>query len=390
MAAEEARRYEALESQAARIMAVFSREGYEHVAPSIIQPADVFLDRVGEAIRNRMYVFADPEGRELCLRPDLTIPVSRLYLERGAPADAVVRYAYNGPAFRYQPGKPDANRPREFRQAGVECFNAADREACDAEILALIIEAVRAAGLKRFVLRLGDLGLFNALLAALPMPDRWRDRLSHRFWRPLAFHELLHRLAGESRPSREPSVAALIASLAPDPEKAAAQTAAYLENAGVVQIGVRSLDEIVERITHEAADIKEKPLSSDIVRLIESYLAITGAPKAALAQARDLAAAAGVDLRDAIEASERRLRLISAAGVDAHKAVFSADFGREFEYYTGFVFQIDAPGEGGLPVAGGGRYDGLLRAIGARVDAPAAGSAIHTERLLAAVDGEKP
>jgi ATP phosphoribosyltransferase regulatory subunit len=387
MTAEEARRYEALDSQAARIMAVFSREGYEHVAPSIIQPAGVFLDRVGEAIRSRMYVFSDPEGRELCLRPDLTIPVCRLYLERGAPPNAVVRYAYNGPAFRY-PGKPDANRPREFRQAGVECFGICDREVCDAEILALTVEATRAAGLKRFALRLGDLGLFNALLAALPMPDRWRDRLAHRFWRPQAFHDLLHRLAGDARPGREVSLAALISSLDADPRRAVAQVASYLESAAIPAIGARSIEEIAERLIHEAADMKEKPLSRNIVHLIESYLGISGPPKRALAEVRELAAAAGVDLRDSMEAFERRLRFISAAGVDAHRAVFSAGFGREFEYYTGFVFQIEAPGEGGLRIAGGGRYDGLLKAIGAPADAPAAGSAIHTERLLAAVDGE--
>lgn len=396
MAAEEARRYEALESQAARIMAVFAKEGYEHVAPSIIQPADVFLDRVGEAIRSRTYVFTDPEGRELCLRPDLTIPVCRLYLERGAAPDpgrgaapgGVVRYAYNGPAFRYQPGKPDANRPREFRQAGVECFGMCDREICDAEILAVIVEAVQAAGLKRFALRLGDLGLFNALLAALPMPERWRDRLAHRFWRPQAFHELLHWLAGDVRPEREAGLAALMVSLDADPQRAAGQTAAYIEENGITPVGVRSVEEIAERLTHEAADIKEKPLSRDIVQLIERYLSISGAPKAALIRVRELAGAAGLDLGDAIAAFERRLRFISAAGVDAHEAIFSAGFGREFEYYTGFVFQIETPAEGGPPIAGGGRYDGLLKAIGAAADAPAAGSAIHTERLLAAVDGE--
>ena len=44
-------------------MRVFARGGYEHVAPSIIQPADIFLDRVGESIRSRTYIFTDPDGR---------------------------------------------------------------------------------------------------------------------------------------------------------------------------------------------------------------------------------------------------------------------------------------------------------------------------------------
>ena len=58
------------------------------MAPTFIQPADIFLDRIGEALRNRTYVFTDPDGRELCLRPDLTIPSARIYLERNPDADA--------------------------------------------------------------------------------------------------------------------------------------------------------------------------------------------------------------------------------------------------------------------------------------------------------------
>jgi ATP phosphoribosyltransferase regulatory subunit len=73
------------------------------------------------------------------------------------------------------------------------------------------------------------------------------------------------------------------------------------------------------------------------------------------------------------------------ADLDVGAMIFDADFGRQFEYYSGFVFQLELPGRG-IPgqIAGGGRYDGLLRAIGATRDAPAIGSAIHTERLLAA------
>src|SRR5215470_9064826 len=103
MAAESAKEFEALEAQAATLLDGFKRAGYEQVAPSIIQPADIFLDQVGEALRSRTYVFSDLAGEELCLRPDLTVPVSRLYLERHPKANTKARYCYNGPAFRFQP-----------------------------------------------------------------------------------------------------------------------------------------------------------------------------------------------------------------------------------------------------------------------------------------------
>ena len=66
--------------------------------------------------------------------------------------------------------------------------------------------------------------------------------------------------------------------------------------------------------------------------------------------------------------------------------MFGAGFGRHFEYYTGMVFQIEIEGAGMAgQIAGGGRYDGLIRALsGGKRDVPAVGAAIHTERLLGA------
>ena len=81
MSAESAKEFEALEAQARALLVSFADAGYEPIAPSIIQPAGMVLDRIGESIRSRTYVFTDLAGDELCLRPDLTVPVSRLYLE---------------------------------------------------------------------------------------------------------------------------------------------------------------------------------------------------------------------------------------------------------------------------------------------------------------------
>src|SRR5258705_8776458 len=79
----------------------FERAGYARVEPAILQPAEPFLDLSGEDIRKRMYLTSDPRGRELCLRPDLTIPVSRDYLASSA-AGKPKGFCYLGPVFRYR------------------------------------------------------------------------------------------------------------------------------------------------------------------------------------------------------------------------------------------------------------------------------------------------
>src|SRR5690606_32948702 len=141
MAAETARKFEELEAQAQRLMAVFTKAGYEAVAPAIIQPADVFLDVVGENLRARTYVFTDPDGEELCLRPDLTVPTCRLHLERHPEGNVKARYCYNGPAFRFQPAGASAAHPREFRQAGIECFADSRRAQAEVEVVRIILDA---------------------------------------------------------------------------------------------------------------------------------------------------------------------------------------------------------------------------------------------------------
>jgi ATP phosphoribosyltransferase regulatory subunit len=386
MTAESAAEFEALEAQAGQIMSVFARAGYERVAPSFIQPADIFLDRIGEALRNRTYVFTDPDGNELCLRPDLTIPACRIYLERNPAADAPARYSYNGPAFRYQPGGADALRPREFRQAGIENFGEPDRERAEAEVLALILEAVRLAGLVGFQIRCGDLGLFRALLAALPIPARWRERLLHSFWRPGAFTRVLHQLTSPPAALPDEGVAKLAASLDPaDPLAAERQLADFLDARKLTFLGARNLGEITARLLSAAADMREKPLAAEVIELVGSYLSVSGAPGMALDAIARLASGAGLDISAQLDICRRRDALLREADIDTGAMLFDADFGRQFEYYSGFVFQIELPGRGVAgQVAGGGRYDGLLASIGAARDAPAIGSAIHTERLLAA------
>jgi ATP phosphoribosyltransferase regulatory subunit len=389
MTAESAKAFEALEGQARALLDLFARAGYEPVAPAIIQPADVFLDQIGEQVRGRTYVFTDLAGEELCLRPDLTVPVSRLYLERHPDAQEQSRYCYNGPAFRFQPLGPSATHPREFRQAGIECFGAPDKESADIEVILLAVEAVRSAGLRDFGLRFGDIALFYALVDALQVPERWRLKLRHYFWRPPVFHTLLDRIAKGERPASNGLATALAESLqGASQDRAEEIVAVYLDEQNIPLAGNRSLGEIAERLLDHAADLRADPLPKEVGTVIDYVLAVSAPPREATDKLAMITKGAGLDIDDALDAILRRLDRLERDGVDLARATFTAEFGRKLEYYSGLVFQIEAAGlEETEPVAGGGRYDNLLTALGAPRPVPAVGSAIHTERLLAAVEG---
>jgi len=373
---------ERLEAQAKAILGVFAKKKYARVEPGILQPADVFLDRSGEEIRRRTFVLNDSSGAELCLRPDLTIPVCRMFLEGGAKSPA--RYSYHGPAFRMQPNNPDA--PVQSLQTGVECLGDTRRAEADLEVLVLAVEALRAAGLSKFSVQLGDVGIFSALIDSLDIPLLWRARLKRHFWRPAYFKELLARLVGDGP---KPTKAYLTRLAQAETTDARAAAEGLLDHMGITADkpipGGRTREEIVERMLEQASEAAAPHLDKRQVALIERVLGVTGNARPSLAALRKIFAGAGIDVKASLEATEAHIERLQELKLDSRQIYFTPRFGRNMEYYTGFVFELWARNKREqIQIAGGGRYDSLLRILGAKKDIPAVGCAIWTERVLAA------
>jgi ATP phosphoribosyltransferase regulatory subunit len=389
MAAESVKKLDALVAQRHILMSVFTKAGHEQVAPATIQPADVFLDVIGESLRARTYVFTDPDGAELCLRPDLTVPTCRLHLARSGDPRTPAKYCYSGTAFRFQPVGVSAAHPREFRQAGIERFGDLSREAAEVETVALIVAAIEEAGLKDWTLHLGDLGLFRTVLDAAGLPPRWQRRLGEAFLKPQAFRDELKALATNPC-AHAPSVPDSLLRQIDRADQAASEAvlASYLEAQGIELVGTRTLAEMAEHLMALAEDRDAAPLTRATLQLIESYVSVSGPARTAGVRIAKLLKGARNGSGAALDTYDRRLALMANAGIDLDRVTFSAEFGRDFAYYTGFVFEVRSSAlDAGSPIAGGGRYDGLMLSAGADCDIPAVGAAIHTERLLAAVDG---
>ncbi len=367
---------EALEKQNAAIMAVFERAGFDYIAPDIIQPADIFLERSGEDIRARTFVFTDPRGAEMCLRPDLTVPACRYHLSHAEKPNEEARYCYLGPAFRF----PDERlSPQEFSQAGLEWFASPDAAAAEARILKLTLSALEATGLTKYRVTLGDLGLFSALLADTPMPARWRERLKHHFWRPHAFREVLESFTA-NRAAKRTSISALIDKL----ENASAVdiVAQELEGRNLPLVGGRSLEEIAARLADKSADRSEPALAQEKADAITSYLETV--ERADNLEGYLNRRESGRNFNEARKNFAARLGEMEELGLNPKRFEFKATFGRELEYYTGFVFQVEVETpDGFVAVAGGGRYDNLLSDMGSPLPVSAVGCAIYTERLKA-------
>ena len=267
----------------------FAQAGYVQAEPDILQPAEPFLDLSGEDIRKSLYLTTDPSGEELCLRPDLTIPVARDYLASpgaGQPAG----FCYLGPVFRYRGG-----RPSEFLQAGIESFGRADRAAADAEMLALALEATSAFGLTEVEIRTGDVALFNALIDALDLYPVWRRRLIKDFNRKVSLTEDIERLTLATAPGRNEYEGVLAALAGSDRKAALALVTDLMSIAGTTNVGGRTVAEIADRFL-EQSTLKGGALPRDALGTIKRFLAIAGDPDEAVAQLRALAADAKLDI----------------------------------------------------------------------------------------------
>ena len=354
-------------------MAHLNAARYARVEPAVLQPARVFLDLSGEDIRGRMYLTADASGADMCLRPEYTIPVCRDYLaspKAGKPA----AFSYCGPVFRHRAGLPG-----EFIQAGLENFGRADPDAADAEILSLALEAAEAAGAGPVKVKLGDVGLFVALLERLDLPQAFQRKLRRGFGQGQALAALADDGASAAATDHSGVLAALAGA---DKGGARALVSDLLSIAGISSVGGRTTGEIAERFLEQSAARATGGAPQEKRDLIARYLAIKGDPDMAATRLRVLADDAKLDLDAAIDALEMRTGYMAARGLDVAQFEFSTAFGRSLDYYTGFVFEAHDPKRAdGRPLIGGGRYDGLLKTLGAANAIPAVGAAIWVERL---------
>ncbi len=349
-----------VKTRAAELSARFQAAGAVPVETPLLLPAEVLLDLYGEDIRGRAYVTSDALRGEQMLRPDFTVPVVQMHMAHGAePA----RYTYAGEVFRRQ--EDDPARANEYMQVGYEVFDRENPAAADAEVFAVVKDALGDVPVRAAT---GDIGILAAAVAGLDTTERRKKALARHIWRPRRFKALLDRFSG--RAEMPASRAKLLAADSP------------LDH-GYPDIGVRTQAEIKARVDWLRDDAEAAPISAMQVELIEALLAVRETLPNALEHIRDLA----VDMPAISEAAYRlrdRIEAMDARGVDVGRLEFEASYGRtSMEYYDGFVFGFTVEGRADLPpVATGGRYDALTQVLGQGREIPAVGGVIRPGLLV--------
>ncbi|KCZ72120.1 histidyl-tRNA synthetase [Candidatus Methanoperedens nitroreducens] len=147
-----------------RLREVAIRWGYGEIKTPTFEHIELFTIKSGEGILGEIYNFKDKGGREITLRPELTAPVVRMYIEELQRSPKPLKFYYFDNCFRYE--RPQKGRFREFFQFGIEIIGSARPES-DAEVIALSVEMLNSVGV-RGDLHVGHLGIVRALLKDIP------------------------------------------------------------------------------------------------------------------------------------------------------------------------------------------------------------------------------
>jgi histidyl-tRNA synthetase len=154
---EEMERRRAIESLMRRTAESY---GYREIQTPTFEHLELFTLKSGEDIVNELYAFKDKSGRDLALRPELTAPVMRLFVNKCAVMPKPLRFYYFSNCFRYE--RPQRRRYREFWQFGVELIGS-NSPFADAEVISLAHNIMENLELN-FELQIGHVGLLRYLL----------------------------------------------------------------------------------------------------------------------------------------------------------------------------------------------------------------------------------
>ena len=377
------------ESLVRGLAALFALRGYEPVDTPLLEETELFIRKSGGDLSSRLYSFKEPGGYNVSLRPEFTAQVLRL-AATSRMHDLPARIQYAGPVFRY-PAQEDGDRPDngQFWQCGAEIVGPRSA-AADGEIIAMAMEGLSLAGAPDPGVTVGHVGLMWAVLRPFGLSGRVNLFLVNSVGKLAGGADGIQQVREESvRIGLLNEAAALLRRRLSGngPDEALALVSAVLGETSNPNNsftgGSRTREEIAERLARKLTQADDPARFDEALALLTALARLKGSPGDVYASAKDVLLSAGQDasplqgLSDVVD---------SALAEGIAEADLRVDLGltRDIAYYTGMVFDVTA---GGKTVGGGGRYDGLTRALGSDVDVPSLGFAFNVDALSAVIPG---
>jgi|TARA_Y100001949_G_scaffold165907_1_gene162077 ATP phosphoribosyltransferase regulatory subunit len=339
-----------------KILRSVRSKGFKYIELDSVIEANHIVQRSGENFKKFIFSFIDHNGSELCLRPDLTIASCLRYLENNLKGKEKI--FYSGEAYRKSPNRKDSIIRN---QIGFEILGSKNEKKDDKEIINTAIKSLSNFPYSSGTLKIGNVEIFNLLIAKLDIPKRWKLRLVRHFWREKYFNDLLKRL--ETNSDVDPTIVEV--------DKRRYQQ--MLKEKQQRLIAGRTVGEILNRFNNKIKDPRRTSGGKKVSKIIKDFLKINCQVNLAAEKLNTFFKKNKINL-----SVEQNYFPISQNRLLKLKVEFSASFGRQLEYYTGMVFKIDIREKNkNINIVNGGRYDKLIFNLGSNKQVPAVGAALN-------------
>ena len=339
-----------------KILRSVRSKGFKYIELDSVIEANHIVQRSGENFKKFIFSFIDHNGSELCLRPDLTIASCLRYLENNLKGKEKI--FYSGEAYRKSPNRKDSIIRN---QIGFEILGSKNEKKDDKEIINTAIKSLSNFPYSSGTLKIGNVEIFNLLIAKLDIPKRWKLRLVRHFWREKYFNDLLKRL--ETNSDVDPTIVEV--------DKRRYQQ--MLKEKQQRLIAGRTVGEILNRFNNKIKDPRRTSGGKKVSKIIKDFLKINCQVNLAAEKLNTFFKKNKINL-----SVEQNYFPISQNRLLKLKVEFSASFGRQLEYYTGMVFKIDIRTKNkNINIVNGGRYDKLIFNLGSKQKVPAVGAALN-------------
>jgi len=382
----------------ARLQGCLEDHGYRLVETPVLERSELFQRKSGEEWAGHLFSF-EYRGQRMCLRPEFTASISRFFVERLQALPKPLRLQTVGPVFRHE--SHGRTRSRQFTMLGAELIGA-DGFVADAEMMAIAWEGLQRLGLSHYRLVLGHVGLLSRLLSRLGLdsracrfvlghmedlrkPERGdayvRERLRQLYSGPSAWEDAMRAQSSEFMRGGAQEVSE---------EQIGMMLDLMYASDGTERVAGRTREEIAARLRRKLRRAGEM---DGILRALDfagQLGQIQCLPEEALERTRAVLDSFGVD-ESTLVSLQKVVEMLGWFGIPTESMTVDMGMGRGLHYYTGIVFEIHAE-DGGADsqLCGGGRYDDLLRVLGANQDVPAIGFAYGVERVRREVEENKP
>src|SRR6266516_817410 len=330
-----------------QVSAFLARAGYAQVDAPILERSDLFQASFGQDLWQNLYSFR-LHHRDLCLRPEYTASICRLYLDHYQQQSLPLRFQYAGPVFRYE--SPGRSRYRQHTQLGIELFGG-HAVSADAEIMQLACDILSEFHISQYRLELGHIGVASGFINRLHLDDH-AARLLLSLMEQISRSEEGERLAQARLEALYPlnrtgegSIEDAAKGLRSEVE--ARYITSLLSGISISFDDAAARGEVIERFLWKMGRSEQRRQILYALEFLRALHAVSGPPPAGFEKLRDLLARYELEPGPLAEL-EQLVAIVEQCGIPGQQIVLNLSLGRGVSYYTGLVFEIHAQDEDGF------------------------------------------